>query len=229
MPSSHWYQLNEIMELIIFTQPKSILDIGMGFGKYGFLSREYLELFDGREKYNDWKRTIDSIEIFEKYLTSLNKMIYDKIYIGNALDILPTLDKKYDLILLVDILEHFHYDEGIQLLKVCDQQSNNTIISTPRHFFSQREMFGNLAEIHKFLYKKKHFKIIKNKIFIPNIFSLIVYIGDKSEELGKFLRKKRMRWKIASYLRSFKFSDWLLKKDIEKLFSNKSLDKDVSL
>ncbi|MBA7570185.1 hypothetical protein ES708_11933 [subsurface metagenome] len=33
MPSSHWYQLNEIMELIILTQPKSILDVGVGFGK----------------------------------------------------------------------------------------------------------------------------------------------------------------------------------------------------
>ncbi|MCK4786738.1 MAG: hypothetical protein KAV87_23470, partial [Desulfobacteraceae bacterium] len=85
MPSSHWYQLNEIMELIILTQPKSILDVGVGFGKYGFLSREYLELFDGREKFDDWKRTIDGIEIFKDYITSLNKMIYDKIYIGNAL------------------------------------------------------------------------------------------------------------------------------------------------
>lgn len=222
MPSSHWYQLNEIMELIIFTQPKSILDIGMGFGKYGFLSREYLELFDGREKYNDWKRTIDGIEIFQNYLTSLNKMIYDKIYIGNALDILPTLDKKYDLILLIDILEHFNYDDGIRLLKRCEQHGSNTIISTPRQFFSQREMFGNPFEVHKFLYKKKHFKIIKNKFFVSNTFSLIVYIGDKSEKLGKFLRKKRMRWTIASHLRFFKFSEQLLKKDIELFFSNRS-------
>lgn len=219
MPSSHWYQLNEIMELIIFTQPKSILDVGIGFGKYGFLSREYLELFDGRDKYNDWKRTIDGIEIFEDYITSLNKMIYDKIYIGNALDILPKLDKKYDLILLIDILEHFNYDDGMRILKMCEQQSSNIIISTPRHFFSQREMFSNPYEVHKFWYKKKHFKIIKNKFFVPNIFSLIVYIGDKAERLEKVLRKKRMRWTIASHLRFLKFPELLLKKDIEFFFS----------
>jgi hypothetical protein len=207
------------MELIIFTQPKSILDVGIGFGKYGFLLREYLELYDGREEYNDWKRTIDGIEIFKNYITSLNKMIYDKIYIGDALDILPTLDKKYDLILLVDILEHFDYDDGIRLLKMCEQQGSNTIISTPRHFFNQREMFGNPYEIHKFLYKKKHFKIIKNKFFVPNIFSLIVYTGYKSEILGRILRKKRMRWKIASHLRFYKFSKYLFKKDTELFFS----------
>ena len=57
----------------MFTQPDSILDVGMGFGKYGFLSRKYLELFDGREKLNDWKRIIDSIEIFGNYVTPLNK------------------------------------------------------------------------------------------------------------------------------------------------------------
>ena len=221
MPSSHWYQLNEIMELIIFSQPKSILDVGIGFGKYGFLSREYLELFDGREKYNDWKRTIDGIEIFQNYLTSLNKMIYDKIYLGDALSILPTLDKKYDLILLVDILEHFNYDDGIRLLKMCEQQGSNTIISTPRHFFRQREMFSNPYEVHKFLYKKKHFKIIKNIFFVPNIFSLIVYTGDKAERLEKLLRRKRIRWTIASHLRFLKFPERLLKKDMELFFSNR--------
>jgi predicted SAM-dependent methyltransferase len=61
-------------------------------------------------------------------------MIYDKIYIGDALNIVPTLDKKYDLILLVDILEHFDYDDGIRLLKMCEQQASNTIISTPDIF-----------------------------------------------------------------------------------------------
>ena len=222
MPSSHWYQLNEIMELILLTQPKSILDVGVGFGKYGFLSREYLELFDGREKFDDWKRTIDGIEIFEDYITSLNKMIYDKIYIGNALEILPTLDKTYDLILLIDIIEHLNYDDGIRLLKMCEQHGKNTIISTPKRFLSQQpEMFGNPFEVHKFLYKKKHFKFIKNKFFVPNVFSIIVYIGDDAEILGKYLRKKRMRWRIATNHKYPKFSEWLIRKDKELFFSNK--------
>ncbi|MBA7677027.1 hypothetical protein ES703_85275 [subsurface metagenome] len=39
MPTSYYSQLNEIMELIVLTDPKSILDVGVGFGKYGFLSR----------------------------------------------------------------------------------------------------------------------------------------------------------------------------------------------
>ena len=129
MPSSHWYQLNEIMELIIFTQPKNILDIGVGFGKYGFLSREYLELFDGREKLWDWKIIIDGIEIFQDYITPLHKIVYDQIYIGNVMDILPTLEKKYDLILLIDVIEHLNFDEGKKLIEMCQQHAKNIIIS----------------------------------------------------------------------------------------------------
>jgi hypothetical protein len=51
-------------------------------------------------------------------------------------------------------------------------------------------MFGNPYDLHKFLYKKNHFKIIKNEFFVPNVFSLIVYTGYKSERLGRILRKK---------------------------------------
>ena len=50
MPSSHYFQLNEIVDLIALTNPVKVLDIGVGFGKYGFLAREYLELWkDGGE------------------------------------------------------------------------------------------------------------------------------------------------------------------------------------
>jgi len=46
MPTSHPFQLDDIVQLIIETAPLSILDIGVGFGKYGLLAREYLEIWD---------------------------------------------------------------------------------------------------------------------------------------------------------------------------------------
>lgn len=41
MPTSRPHQINKILELIILTAPESLLDIGPGFGKYGFLARGY--------------------------------------------------------------------------------------------------------------------------------------------------------------------------------------------
>jgi hypothetical protein len=47
MPTSHPSQLNEILEVVLKTRPRSVIDVGVGFGKYGVLCREYLEFWDG--------------------------------------------------------------------------------------------------------------------------------------------------------------------------------------
>lgn len=183
MPSSHKYQLNEISELIALTDPKSTLDIGIGFGKYGFLAREYLELWDGREKYNDWKRQIDGIEACKDYITPIHDLIYDQIYIGNAINILSTLKENYDLILLIDIIEHFTYDEGMKLLGLCEKHGRNIVISTPLETSDQGSTFGNPYETHKFQWKKKHFEKFTTKFFLPNAQSLIIYIGEDANKV----------------------------------------------
>ena len=196
MPTSHLYQLNEIVELIVLTNPTSVLDIGVGFGKYGFLAREFLEIWSDWENYLNWKRRIDGIEIFEKYLTPVHKFIYDNIYIGNAIDILPNLNIKYDLILLIDVLEHFEYDEGIKLLKLCNQRGRNIIISTPINIGKKGEAFGNPYEVHKFQWTSRHFKKFKNSFFVPNDLSLICYIGEDANSVKKHVKKFNIKTKI---------------------------------
>jgi hypothetical protein len=57
------------MDLIVNINPNSVLDIGTGFGKYGLLCREYLELWDGRQNYDKFLRRIDGVEAFESYIT----------------------------------------------------------------------------------------------------------------------------------------------------------------
>ncbi len=136
MASSHQHQLSDILELIIRTNPDTLLDVGIGFGKYGFLAREYLELW-GTNDYRKWTKRIDGVEAFKEYLTPVHNYIYDNIYIGNALEILPELKSKYDLILLIDVLEHFEYEEGRELIQLCLQKGRNLIISTPKDIGSQ--------------------------------------------------------------------------------------------
>jgi hypothetical protein len=89
MPTSSYLQLNEITQLIYQTRPHSVLDIGVGFGKYGVLAREYLEFWGAAADYEKWTRRIDGIEVFDKYLTPLHKYVYDNIYTGDAREILP--------------------------------------------------------------------------------------------------------------------------------------------
>ena len=113
MPCSRPSALAPMCNRIIEKNPASVLDIGIGFGKIGFLAREYTDVRLGR--YFNWQTKIDGIEIFEKYVTPLQRAIYSNIYVGNAIDILPTLGD-YDIIICSDMLEHLSEKDGVFLL-----------------------------------------------------------------------------------------------------------------
>jgi len=200
MPSSHHTQLNEIMELIIETNPGKILDIGIGYGKYGFLSREYLELWDEGSSYDSHKRQIDGIEAFEPYITPMHRLIYDHIFTGNAKDILPSITERYDLILMIDVFEHFSHEDGLSVLKECRRCGRNVLISVPRIMSVQEEVYGNPYETHRYNWKKKDFSLIKDKFFIYNSKSTICFIGEDSQRIRRILGNLRLRKKTVRFL-----------------------------
>jgi hypothetical protein len=68
MPSSQYYHISKLMHMIIALKPLKVLDVGTGFGKYGALCREYLDLWDGRQKY-EFATQIDGVEVFKEYIT----------------------------------------------------------------------------------------------------------------------------------------------------------------
>jgi SAM-dependent methyltransferase len=176
MPSSYPQLISPIIEIIRSTQPQSVLDIGIGFGKFGFLCREYLELWDGRNKYGDWKKRIDGIEAFPQYVTPLQKQIYDNIFIGDARQIVPTLTHYYDLILMIDVIEHFTLEEGHRLLHHCAKHSRGLLISTPLAVSAQEDSFGNPFEIHKSQWTPDQFNAFPEKVFFPNPHALLCYL-----------------------------------------------------
>lgn len=149
MPTSIWLHISDVINLVKEINPQSILDIGIGFGKWGFLFREYLDIyghFDGWKKEN-WKTKIDGIEIFDKYITPSSDYIYNKIYIGNALKIISDLNK-YDLIIMMDVLEHFNKEEGKQLLQKIYNKSKVFILTLPLGDFKYIWKRENKYESH---------------------------------------------------------------------------------
>ncbi|MBI4798018.1 MAG: class I SAM-dependent methyltransferase [Desulfarculus sp.] len=181
MPTSHPMQINEILNMIMTLKPKSLLDIGVGFGKFGFLAREYLELWDGRDNYADWQRRIDGIEAHESYITPLQRQIYNTIHIGDARQVLPRIQDQYDLVLLVDIIEHFNLEDGLAILKQCLRVGHNLVVATPRTFFAQKEAFGNPFEKHQFHWQEQHFKPLAPMFVYPNNYSLILFMGQDAQ------------------------------------------------
>ena len=66
MPTSVPYGVPIIAGAARQLRPKSVLDVGIGFGKYGMLFREYLDIWDMEcvADYDPaaWKTRIDGIE-----------------------------------------------------------------------------------------------------------------------------------------------------------------------
>ena len=161
MPFSQSSQVSTIMGFIERINPASLLDVGVGvgMGQYGFLARNNLELInlfciDGKQGIqrpkSEWRVRIDGIEGFSAYLTPVHEYTYNHMMIGDALDLLPKIaDGTYEVVLAVDILEHFAKPDGTRFLTELKRVAKQAVlVSTPKEFHSQ-EIEANPYENHR--------------------------------------------------------------------------------
>ncbi len=156
MPTSHHEVISPVFNLVTRISPASVLDIGVGFGKNGMLCREYLDVWRGRyPETEEWKTRIDGIEIFPKYRNPIWEFCYDNIIIGNIMDHLDILGD-YNLVLLIDVIEHLSKDDGMKILETI---TGSYIVSTPRNLYRTEEgAFGNEHERHVSLWYPSEFE-----------------------------------------------------------------------
>lgn len=183
MSSSAAESIPYIIEFVRKNQPKvkSVLDVGMGFGKMGFLFREYFESKKiGRHKPDDWLLKIDGVDIYDGYLSEVQKLIYNEVIIGDIFEALPKLGN-YDLAILSDIIEHFPKEKGHELLRKLFEHVEDIVIATPNGFLEQ-EPQDNINQEHLSGWKIEDFKNydVIDKAIIPRIRKkeniLVVYL-----------------------------------------------------
>lgn len=189
MPFSYSNQLSTIVGYAEQQNPSMILDVGIGMGQYGFLLRTNLEninLFEingaharQRDK-REWRVRIDGIEGYPGYINAVHEYAYTNLYIGDALEILPTLQAgAYDLVLAIDILEHFDKGQGSVFLKECRRVCKNTVlVSTPRDFIEQ-EVVANPLENHRSHWTEQDLRVCGFDSFLPDSLSLIAIANGK--------------------------------------------------
>lgn len=210
MPSSQYYHISKIMEVIIASKPESILDVGTGFGKYGVLCREYLDLWDGRQKY-EFSRRIDGVEAFQNYITPLHKFVYNNIYNEDILHLNDKLELKYDIVLLIDVLEHFEKQQGRYLLDKLLDKNIGIIISTPKKPSPQKDAFGNIYETHRSSWSVKDLKSLGYSFFINDGISVICYITRYEDA---FIKTKQNIIRMKEIQRPFHIRPKMLAKNL---------------
>lgn len=163
MPSSRPTTIPVVLHLLRQLRPKSILDVGIGFGKWGHLFREYTDINEAerdpaRYQREHWQVRIDGIEGHAPYVTEMHRYLYHDIHIGDAARILPTLGT-YDLVFLGDIIEHFDKAAGTSLLDLALAHAGKAVIvSTPKFETDQEDLCGNELERHRSLWSVDDFK-----------------------------------------------------------------------
>src|SRR5947209_4388449 len=111
MASSYANQIPIIIHVIQQCKPKTILDIGKGFGKYGFLIHEFAGI-DNLKRPDPMRVlaqqsniVIDAIDINPDYSWPHLPHLYRDVTIGDVQSIYRTLPH-YDLVLMTDVIEH---------------------------------------------------------------------------------------------------------------------------
>ncbi len=224
MPSSDTAQISTIIDLIQILNPKSILDVGCGWGKYGFLSREYLA-----DPYWDKESVlIEAVEGYNKNINSVQREIYNNIYICNALDFDVYLKREYDLVIIIDAFEHFTKEDGARLIEKLCMKTRNLLISIPRYVSVQKGYSDDSGkyEEHRAFWTRKMFKKSGNCVIIPNNARKTIALYSKEDknkkEIKDFVRKK-LSSKFLPYIVNdfFNFMKWRLNKNNRELYLEK--------
>jgi hypothetical protein len=118
VPLSIWLGMEDCLQAIVGRRPSAVLDAGIGFGLWGALLRQYLDVWSGRIQLEQWTTRIDGIEIDEKRVQAHARHLYTEILVGDVRELLPVraAEQRYDVILFGDVLEHLPKADALALL-----------------------------------------------------------------------------------------------------------------
>lgn len=189
MPTSDHHNITPLLTVLRGLNPGRVLDVGCGFGKFGVLAREYLDVWDERIRREDWKLHLEGIEAYAGYHNPIHDYVYNAFHVGEAQKVLPGLGQ-FDVILILDVIEHMEKQEAIDFVAESFRHSPVTIISTPRDFYPQQDFCGNPYEMHRCTFDQGSFppglhvhriRVISCDIFVasrepidPKVFILTV-------------------------------------------------------
>lgn len=219
MGTSNWQNISYCVDIIREINPMSVLDIGVGYGRWGILCREFLDVWEGRTYKESWKLRIDGIEAFDKNVDTYHGHFYDNILVGDAVDRINALEllPNYDLIVIGDVLEHIDKKHGREFFERCLDKGKFILLIVPLGInWPQGERDGNVYEIHRSVWRAQDFKnynIRRYKYFCDYLQrKLGVFIISKNEKFPRenwFGKIKRYLWFRLRELIGEKWGDTL--------------------
>ncbi len=152
MASSFPEQIPVVIWVLSNLKPRRVLDIGKGFGKYGMLIHEYIGVdsesppVPGRSLREQSGVLVDAVDINADYALPHLEQFYNRLTLAD-IRLAYSQFSGYDLILMIDVIEHLEKDDGLRIVDWFCRQGSHMLISTPKKFFNQH-LYGSVAEHH---------------------------------------------------------------------------------
>jgi len=147
MPESQQSEIGTsiIIDKILSTTNNVVLDVGCGEGKWGKLLKGKVDIIDG-------------IEIWKPYIEEYNlSLYYDTLY--NVDVIKFVYDKKYNIAILGDVLEHMERDDAVSFLNNLKTAVDTILLTIPVTVCIQDgNLIGNPFETHHYHWSDKEIR-----------------------------------------------------------------------
>lgn len=161
MMTSYPENIKTILEAIVSVNPKRILDIGSAFGKYSLLAREAIM---SERAVSENLTPADDLEIgcveMAKYFQDqpYHEKLYQYHYHQDARNIDWKELPKFDLVLMIDVLEHWSMEDGVRIINELLAQGSKILVSTPKEIVMYTEDFyGTDCPKHETQWTRKDF------------------------------------------------------------------------
>lgn len=155
MPTSTWVHTSDVQQIVVDLCPRSILDIGVGYGKWGVLFRDVLDIIKGRWERPEWKTMISGVEPSIGYNNPIYRYVYDEIRPVTFQTFCEAVARStrnwhWDMIWIGDVLEHMEYEEVELGLKQLAGHYNFLLAGIPvGDKWPQGAVNGNELERHR--------------------------------------------------------------------------------
>ena len=192
MPTGFPDSLTPVARLIEWLQPARVLDVGVGGGRMGFLAREY-----GHHPWHPRAHgggvEVHGIEGHAPYIGPVQRAVYDRLVIGDALDALSRLaaeGERYELVIASDILEHFGEADARLFLDRCLAVGDLLVVVTPAQWFAQVSEENEL-ETHRSHWSDAALRAAGAHAVVHRGESLVALFGDARLALEYAARLRR--------------------------------------
>lgn len=148
MPISDYRHIPQVLDEVYLLQPETVLELGIGFGKWGVLLREVLDAMYGRCRPSQWQRKIFGVEVWLPY----KNPAWEAYNVVGGVDFVYD-HHDYDLVMMMDSLEHLTPEVGRPFLDGLVANNKHVIISVPNGYMPQDEaVYGNEYEKHRWTF-----------------------------------------------------------------------------